>query len=232
MLFFGSLRDIMGKSADVISIPDGTSVSNLLQNFVRDKPALSALIPSLAVAVNEEYAARDLILNHEDEVGLLPPVSGGMDLKGEHCELVSGVIDPLAYVAPLKRGEDGAVVVFEGIVRNNSRGRKTMHMEYQAYDNMAVKQMDALVAQAKEKFSIDQAKIIHRIGELHIGEISVLIIVTSPHRVAAFESCRYLIDTLKKTVPIWKKEYFEDGVVWADGEPFPDHITPSKQALS
>jgi molybdopterin synthase catalytic subunit len=118
-------------------------------------------------------------------------------------------------------------VVFEGVVRNHSRGRKTLFLEYEAYEEMARKQMEALAEQALGQFQIRDVAIIHRLGRLEIGETSVLIVVASAHRAAAFDACRWLIDTLKRTVPIWKKEHFDDGAVWADGEPFPEQVTGS-----
>ena len=123
--------------------------------------------------------------------------------------------------AAAKRGEDGAVVVFDGIVRNNSRGRQTLHLDYEAYEEMALRQMRELAGQARDRFGVRHVTIVHRLGRLHVGETSVLIVVASAHRAQAYEASRWLIDTLKKTVPIWKKETFVDGAVWADGEPFP-----------
>ena len=116
----------------------------------------------------------------------------------------------------------------DGVVRNNSRGRKPLYLEYQAYEQMALKQMEELIAEALKKFPARDARIVHRLGRIEIGESSVFIAVASAHRAAAFDACRWLIDTLKKTVPIWKKEYFEDGAIWADGEPFPDEIATTK----
>ncbi len=127
--------------------------------------------------------------------------------------------------------EDGAAVVFEGIVRNNTQGRRTLYLDYEAYESMALKQMQSLAEQALADFKIRDAVIIHRLGKLEIGETSVLIVVASAHRAAAFDACRWLIDTLKRTVPIWKKEHFEDGAVWADGEPFPAEI-PRAEGIS
>ncbi|MHB1023923.1 MAG: molybdenum cofactor biosynthesis protein MoaE [Acidobacteriaceae bacterium] len=127
-------------------------------------------------------------------------------------------------VAAMKAGEDGAVVVFDGIVRNNTRGRRTLYLDYEAYEEMALDQMRKLAAEAVEKFGVRDVALVHRLGKLEIGETSVLIVVASAHRGAAFDACRWIIDTLKKTVPIWKKEYFVDGAVWADGEPFPLEI--------
>jgi molybdopterin synthase catalytic subunit len=137
---------------------------------------------------------------------------------------VRNKIDVEGFVQMLKKAEDGAVIAFEGTVRNHTRGRRTLYLEYEAYEGMAIKQMDELVAEANAKFAIDQAKIIHRLGRLEVGETSVLIVVSAAHRAPAFDACRYLIDTLKKTVPVWKKEFFADGAVWADGEPFPAEV--------
>jgi len=114
--------------------------------------------------------------------------------------------------------------VFDGIVRDHSRDRRTLYLDYEAYEAMALKQMEELAAQAIERFRVRDVSLVHRLGRLQIGETSVLIVVASEHRGPAFDACRWLIDTLKKTVPIWKKEYFEDGSVWADGEPFPPAI--------
>jgi len=147
-----------------------------------------------------------------------------------HADLQREPIDPQVVVASLKRGEDGAVVVFEGIVRHQTRGRKTLYLDYEAYEKMALQQLEALAAQALQQFKVRDVAVVHRLGRLEIGETSVLIVVVSAHRGAAFEACRWLIDTLKRTVPIWKKEYFEDGAVWADGEPFPDEIPRANPA--
>ncbi len=133
-------------------------------------------------------------------------------------------IDAESQIAAAKRGEDGAVVVFDGLVRNNTRGRRTLYLDYEAYEEMAARQLSALAAEARGRFGVRQVSIAHRLGRLQIGETSVLIVVASAHRAAAFEACRWLIDSLKRTVPIWKKETFEDGAVWADGEPFPDGV--------
>jgi molybdopterin synthase catalytic subunit len=139
-------------------------------------------------------------------------------------EIIDTLIPAEEVVAAIKQGGDGAVCVFDGIVRDNTRGRRTLYLDYEAYREMALEQMRALAAQAAERFGVREIAIIHRLGRLQIGETSVLIAVASAHRGAAFDACRWLIDTLKKTVPIWKRETFADGVVWADGEPFPEDI--------
>ena len=139
-------------------------------------------------------------------------------------EIVDAPIAAEAIVAAMKACSDGAVCVFDGIVRDNTRGRKTLYLDYEAYREMALEQMQRLSAEAVERFGVRDVATVHRLGRLMVGETSVLIVVASAHRASAFEACRWLIDTLKKTVPIWKRETFVDGAVWADGEPFPTGI--------
>ena len=139
-------------------------------------------------------------------------------------EIVRDVIDAGAVAAALKAGADGAVCVFDGIVRDNTRGRRTLYLEYEAYEEMALTQMRGLAEEAVEKFGVREVAVVHRLGRLEVGETSVLVVVASAHRGAAFEACRWVIDSLKKTVPIWKKEFFEDGAVWVDGEGFPEEV--------
>jgi molybdopterin synthase catalytic subunit len=137
-------------------------------------------------------------------------------------EITDDVIPVAEVAAEIKDGADGAVCVFDGIVRDNSRGRKTLYLDYEAYREMALEQMRGLASEAVTKFGVRDVAVVHRLGRLVVGETSVLIVVASAHRGAAFEACRWLIDTLKKTVPIWKKEQFVDGAIWAEGEPFPE----------
>lgn len=139
-------------------------------------------------------------------------------------EIIDGPINADELVAGMKAGADGAVCVFDGIVRDNTRGRQTLYLDYEAYREMALEQMRGLAAEAVTRFGVRDVAMVHRLGRLMVGETSVLIAVASAHRGTAFEACRWLIDTLKKTVPIWKKETFADGAVWADGEPFPEEI--------
>jgi MoaE-MoaD fusion protein len=227
VLFFGILKEIIGKSVDLIDLADGASLRDVLALYESQNPRLKESLPSLAVAVNQEYSGPDTKLRENDEIALLPPVSGGAPEPAErrlYASIVREVINTSQTIASLKRGEDGAALVFEGVVRNQTRGRKTLYLDYEAYEEMALEQMESLAVQAVERFQIRDVTIVHRLGRLEIGETSVLIAVASAHRAAAFEACRWLIDTLKRTVPIWKKEYFEDGAVWADGEPFPAEI--------
>jgi len=220
VLFFGVLKDLAGRSSDLLEMPEGALVRDLLAHYAAEAPRIKESLVSIAVAVNQEYAGAETVLKPDDEVGLLPPVSGG----SARALIVRDPIDTQGVLAGIKRGEDGAAVVFEGVVRNQTRGRRTIYLEYEAYEEMAVDQMEELAEQALRQFQVREVALVHRLGRLEIGETSVLIVVASAHRAAAFDACRWLIDTLKRVVPIWKKEYFEDGAVWADGEAFPEEI--------
>jgi len=229
LLPFGVLKDCLSESP--LELPAETSVGDLLALLVQRlqaQPAIAQLLGRIAVSVNAEYASCNRILQEGDLVGLLPPVSGGsVELSSPlRTYLTRDAIPADELVAAAKEGSDGAVVVFDGIVRDNTRGRRTRFLDYEAYEEMAERQIAELAGQAVERFGVRGVTLVHRLGRLEIGETSVLIVVASAHRGAAFEACRWLIDTLKKTVPIWKKETFADGVVWADGEPFPPELTP------
>jgi len=139
-------------------------------------------------------------------------------LQPDLLALVRDPIDPRTLIAHVRAAEDGAIVTFDGCVRNHSHGRRTLFLDYEAYESMALLKMREIAGQIHEQFPIHLVAIAHRLGRLEIGETSVFIAVSSAHRPAAFEACRFAIDTLKRTAPIWKKEYFEDGAVWADGE--------------
>jgi molybdopterin synthase catalytic subunit/molybdopterin converting factor small subunit len=236
VLFFGMLKDLAGRGGEVLTLPEDATLGDVFTHYEEMNPRLGELAASIAISVNQEFAAPDSSLKEGDEVAFLPPVSGGLpdrqiDTPAQsrrYASIVREKIDTQAVLNKLKRPADGAAVVFEGIVRDNSRGRRTLYLDYEAYEEMALKQMDALAEQALQQFSIRDVAVVHRLGRLKIGETSVLVVVVSAHRAAAFDACRWLIDTLKRTVPIWKKEHFEDGAVWADGEPFPSG-TPTAQ---
>jgi molybdopterin synthase catalytic subunit/molybdopterin converting factor small subunit len=230
VLFFGLLKDLAGRSSDSLDLLEEASVRDVLEHYEKTIPSLSKSLPSLAVAVNQHYAGVETKLKSDDEVALLPPVSGG---SGEeipshtagHCaSIVREEINTQGVLDRIKGSADGAAVVFEGVVRNQTRGRRTLYLDYEAYEGMALQQMESLAQEALQQFQVREVALVHRLGRLEIGETSVLIVVASAHRAGAFEACRWLIDTLKRTVPIWKKEYFEDGAVWADGEPLPAEI--------
>lgn len=233
VLPFGVLKDWLGASSAVVELREGATVAELLAQLAENQANQPQALRGIAVSVNAEYAAQTHVLRQGDEVGLLPPVSGGAGAvsaePADEKNLSEAVVTTLTrspieaeqLVAAAKGAEDGAVVVFDGIVRNHSHGRQTLHLDYEAYEEMAAKQMQQLAGEARTRFGVRHVTMIHRLGRLEVGDTSVLIVVASAHRAQAFEACRWLIDTLKKTVPIWKKETFVDGAVWAAGEPFP-----------
>ena len=228
VLFFGTIKDMAGTGGQLIDLPDGASVQEVMRQCKERIPKLAEFAACCAVAVNQQYAGMETKLKNGDEVALFPPVSGGSGKAPGRVVIVREKIDIQAWLEKLKQPADGAAVTFEGVVRDNTRGRRTLYLEYEAYEPMALKQMEGLIEEAKRRFAIREAAIVHRLGRLEIGETSVLIVVASAHRAAAFDACRWLIDTLKRTVPIWKKEYFEGGAVWADGEPFPADVPTSR----
>ena len=232
VLLFGQLKDIIGHQEDSLDLPAGSNLSTVMTHYAARYPKFQGLNNSIACSINQEYAQGSAVLKDGDEVGLLPPVSGGKvkveELRSEHCAIVREPIDIRAIRKSLDHPEDGAALIFDGVVRNNTRGRRTLFLDYEAYESMALNEMEKLAQASLERFNVRNVCLVHRLGRLEIGETSVMIGVASAHRGAAFEACRWLIDTLKKTVPIWKKEHFEDGAVWADGEAFPEEIRISK----
>ena len=242
VLYLGMLKEIAGCEREEVQVDDDAPLGDLFARLQQRIPKLGEFRNAIAMAVNYEYADGTRRLQANDEVALIPPVSGGSGrnastevqapLSSEHASIVRESIDTAQIAATIKQPEDGAVATFDGIVRNNSRGRRTLYLDYTAYEPMALQQMEQLAREALSRFSIRDVRIVHRLGRMEIGETSVYIAVASAHRAAAFEACRWLIDTLKKTVPIWKKEHFEDGAVWADGEPFPPEIPRAGQGAS
>jgi len=216
VLFFGITHDLTGFAQEQVELPEGEDLEGLRRLYESRFPRLMSVGGSLLLAVNQEIAKGSMPLRDGDEVAFIPPVSGGAG--GDFFRITRDPISASDLAKQLRAPEDGAVVVFEGIVRNHFRGRATLCLEYEAYEPMAIRKMQELGREAKQKFAVDGVGMIHRLGRLEIGETSVAIIVTAEHRRAAFEACQYAIDRLKQVVPIWKKEYFADGAVWAEGE--------------
>ena len=216
VLFFGLTHDLTGLAQDQVVLPEDENVESLRRLCESRFPRLCSAGGSLLIAVNREIAQGTTILHEGDEVAFLPPVSGGAD--SDFFRLTRDPIHASELSQQLRAPEDGAVVIFEGIVRNHSQGRATLFLEYEAYEPMAIQKMEELGYEAKQRFAIDGVGMIHRLGRLQIGETSVAIIVTAAHRRPAFEACQFAIDRLKQIVPIWKKEYFADGAVWSEGE--------------
>jgi MoaE-MoaD fusion protein len=219
VLFFGQLREITGLQQDDAELSDGARLEDLFARYSRQFPRLLEFRASVAASINQEYAAWPSTLSPGDEVAFLPPVSGGQQAApaADLFELTRAPIRGEEIVKAVRASADGAAVVFDGFVRDNFHGRKTLYLEYEAYEAMALAKIREIGAEIRAKFAIDRIAVVHRLGRLNVGETSVFIVVSAPHRAAAFDACRYAIDTLKRTVPIWKKEFFADGSVWAEG---------------
>jgi molybdopterin converting factor subunit 1 len=220
VLFFGQLKDITGMAQEDAELAEGACVEDLFAGYGSRFPRLEEFRASIAASVNQEYSTWRAPLAGGDEVAFLPPVSGGQQagVDEDIFQIVRAAIHKNEIAASLRAPESGALVLFDGFVRNNFQGQKTLYLEYEAYESMACAKMREIGAEIRTRFPIHRLAIVHRLGRLEIGETSVLIAVSSPHRAAAFDACRFAIDTLKRTVPIWKKEYFVGGAVWAEGE--------------
>lgn len=236
VLFFGAAREIAG-SAELeleLELDEPSSAASALEVLLARYPELRRFGRSLLMAVNQEYAREDLEVRDGDELALFPPVSGGAaaeeeaataeaaDESGDFFELVTEPIDVGSVARRVVPRECGATVTLDGYVREWTRGRRSLYLVYEAYPAMALSEMRRLGREARASFEIAHIGIVHRTGRLEIGETSVCIAVSAPHRRAAFEACEWAIKELKRTVPIWKKEFYEDGEVWVEGEGAPE----------
>jgi MoaE-MoaD fusion protein len=218
LLFFATLQDIVGARQLQLDVPAGSTIGDLLTRLEVSYPRIKDYRPVLLTAINEDYVGKDARISEGDEVAIFPPVSGGSPDANPLVVITRDPIDAQKIAREMLRGEDGAICVFEGVVRNNSKGKRTLHLVYEAYETMAQKKLEEIGHFVRQAWDIDHIALIHRLGHMDIGETSVAVIVTSAHRRAAFDACHYAIDKLKKVVPIWKKEFFEDGEIWIEGQ--------------
>ncbi len=214
-------------------MPEGETLDGIFNGYRRRFPRFDQLASSIVLARNQQFADRASPVAAGDEIAFLPPVSGGAadagtlaaryiddirDDAGHFFALTREPIDSVELKHRLLRGEDGAVVDFEGVVRNNTGGRATRFLEYECYESMAIRMMAEIGREIASTHAISRIALVHRLGRMEIGETSVAVVVTAPHRRPAFEAALEGINRLKKRVPIWKKEYFADGEVWVEGE--------------
>ena len=217
-LLFGQAREFVGAESLDLELEAGATVASAFDTLKTQHPKLAAMERSLLFAINEEYASASQPLADHDRLAVLPPVSGGAPPEGDFVEITREPIDIAGLRARLLAGESGAVVIFDGVARNNTKGRATLYLEYEGYAEMAVRTFEQICREVHERWPINRVGIVHRLGRIEVTESSVVIVVTSAHRKVAFEACHYAIDRLKKIAPIWKKEYFEDGAVWVENE--------------
>jgi MoaE-MoaD fusion protein len=226
VLFFGILKDVVGEaSSSDLELPPGATLATVFESFAARFPHLRQLARSIVVARNREFAEPSAAVQEGDEVAFLPPVSGGTATEcwesaagGHWFGITRHAIDTRALVVRLLTGAEGAVVTFEGVVRNNTNGRLTLCLDYEGYEPMALATMSKIGGEIAASFPITRIAMVHRLGRMLIGETSVAVLVTAPHRRPAFEAALEGIDRLKRLVPIWKKEHFADGAVWVEGE--------------
>ncbi len=210
---------MIGAESVALELDEPATVESAFAALKSNHPKLAEMERSLLFAINEEYATRASRLKENDRLAILPPVSGGEE--EDVFEITREPIDIAGLRARVLTPDSGAVVIFDGVARNNTKGRRTLYLEYEGYTEMAIKMLRQIGREAREQWPINRIGIIHRLGRIEISESSVVIVVASAHRRVAFEACRYAIDRLKKIVPIWKKEYFEDGAIWVEGEGAP-----------
>ncbi len=225
VLFFGMLKDIVGRSEDILDLGPEARVGAVFEHYARLHPRLGDVRRSILLARNQQFAPESDPLSEGDEIALLPPVSGGasgythaIERNGNFFALTRDSIDTKSLVARVLRGSDGAVVTFEGVARDNTNGRPTLYLDYECYEAMAIQTMTEIGCEIACKHAVGRLAMVHRLGRVAIGEASVAIVVASPHRKAAFQAAIEAIDRLKRTVPIWKKETFADGEAWVEGE--------------
>jgi molybdopterin synthase catalytic subunit len=226
VLFFGAARDSVGKTEVEFSLKPQTKSSDALAQILQAFPDLRRFGRSLLFAVNQEYAASEREISDGDELAVFPPVSGGSAAKEENdfFELTTDPLDVGTIARRVVLPECGATVTLDGYAREWTHGRRTLFLIYETYEMMALNEMRRLGREAHRRFEIAHIGIVHRTGKLEIGETSVVIAVSAPHRRAAFEACEWVIRELKRTVPIWKKEVFEDGEFWVEGDTVPQNL--------
>lgn len=226
VLFFGMLKDVVGRAEEELEVGPGARLQSVFTHYAERFPRLREMEGSVVLARNQQFSPASTPVAEGDEVALLPPVSGGAgryiremtDAAGHFFALTREPIDAREIAARLLRGEDGAVVTFEGAVRNNSGGRRTSCLDYECYEPMALKVMAEIGCEIARTHPIGRIAMVHRLGRLEVGETSVAVVATAPHRRPAFEAALEGIDRLKRLAPIWKKEHFADGETWVEGE--------------
>lgn len=217
-LLFARLREQAGTDRRQLELPAASTVADVYSVLLSQHPNLESNRAAIRPAVNQDFTEWDRLLADGDEVAFIPPVSGGSHDVGVRFELTDSPLDPRRLEAAVARAGAGAICTFTGVVRDNSRGRATQRLEYEAYPGMAEAQMRAIAAEIGERWPQARVAMAHRTGRLEIGEASVVVCVSAPHRAEAIAACQWGIDRLKETVPVWKKEFFEGGEVWIEGD--------------
>jgi molybdopterin converting factor subunit 1 len=214
---FARLRELAGVETEELALTPASTVADVYQALRRLHPALPEQ-GAVRAAVNHEFADWDAVVADDDEVAFIPPVSGGAHEVGVLFEVGSEPLDVRRVEAAVAHDGAGAVCTFTGIVRDNSRGQAVTHLEYEAFGEMALTQMHRIADEIAERWPEARVAMAHRTGRLEIGEASVVVATSAPHRAEAIAACKWGIDRLKESVPIWKKEHAADGTFWIEGD--------------
>jgi molybdopterin synthase catalytic subunit len=215
--YFASLREIIGEGEEQLKVSDEATIADVRTILLTRYSQLQSILECCVYAVNRRYVPAETPLKDGDELVFIPPTGGGMPLEAPLIQLTREPLDRDALVRAVSHPSVGGIVVFEGVVRDNARGKQVRYLEYDVYEEMAVEQIQTIIAEAQQRWGVEHIAVAHRFGHLEIGETTVIIVVASPHRGEAFEACRYIIDTLKRIVPIWKKEVAINGETWVEG---------------
>ncbi len=217
---FASAREAVGQREVCLDLADGATIEDLKQRLAGDYPALEPMLKTIVFAIDDEYVPFAQRLHDGAEVALIPPVSGGSAEDDGLFRVTYDVMNPDELAKLVRRNEAGAITLFYGDVRNHSEGRSVERLEYEAHESMALKKMREVAAETKQRFpEICEVGVWHRIGTLEIGETSLLVAISSPHRKDAFDACHWCVDRIKEVVPVWKKEHWSDGSAWVEGHP-------------
>ncbi len=224
VLFFGQLKDLVGRSSDEIDLPAGSSLETVFRHYSSQTPGLADMAPSIAMARNLRFARPTETIEDGDEVAIMPPVSGGTgwlassEGNGVFAAVTRDPIDSRALGKRVQGDGDGALITFEGVVRDNSGGRRTLYLDYECYIPLALGQLERIGRDLLQRHPVHRIALVHRVGRLQIREASVSIVVAAAHRRPAYEASLEAINEVKSKVPVWKKEYFADGEVWVEGQ--------------
>jgi MoaE-MoaD fusion protein len=215
LLYFAIIREALGRSGETRTVEPGRTIEDLFGELASEQPALHRLRPSLMFMINEEYAKPGYRLQDGDELALIPPVSGS---EARRFVVTADPVSEEQVSRLVASPAAGAIVTFVGTVRNNARGRTVLSLDYEAYPPAAERMLRQIGGEIRDRWGIEHCAIYHRMGHLAVGEASVAIAVASAHRGDAFDACRFAIDRIKEIVPIWKKEFYEDGETWVGSE--------------
>lgn len=215
---FARLREQAGTDSETVQVPAQSTVADVYAALRRAHPSLEPNQDAVRPALNQEFADWDAVVGDGDEVAFIPPVSGGANAVGVLFEVTSEPLDARRVEKAVAHARAGAICTFTGIVRDSSRGRTVTHLEYEAFAEMATAEMRKIADEIAEKWPEARVAMVHRTGRLDIGEASVVVSVSAPHREDAIAACKWGIDRLKESVPIWKKEHAADGTYWIEGD--------------